>query len=194
MDSAALTPEQLDKLLHGIARSRDYTFRLIERMNAAGFPDTGPLKAASVRARDAVEALYQAAAELGARGEAAEVGRRADAAGAQAEESAGEAGLSVAHSAPPHTVTNRTSGLKRPDLGTVDCAKVLYRCRCADKFGVHYITLEAKGANPVNRSKRQFPAGDCDRHVGSGAITCRRERHAPPRMQFRRFRSAAAVL
>ena len=64
MDSAGLTPEQLDKLLHGIARSRDYTFRLIERMNTLGFPDTDSLKLASVRARDAVEALYQAAAEL----------------------------------------------------------------------------------------------------------------------------------
>jgi hypothetical protein len=64
MDSAALTPEQLDKLLHGIARSRDYTFRLVERMNTVAFPDADSLKAASVRARDAVEALYQVAAEL----------------------------------------------------------------------------------------------------------------------------------
>jgi hypothetical protein len=60
MDSAGLTPEQLNRLLHGIARSRDYTFRLVERMNA----DADPLKAASIRARAAVEALYQAAAEL----------------------------------------------------------------------------------------------------------------------------------
>ena len=61
MDSAGLTLEQLDKLLHAIARSRDYTFRLVERMNAQGFPDDDSLKAASARARDAVEALYQVA-------------------------------------------------------------------------------------------------------------------------------------
>lgn len=64
MDSTSLTLEQLDKLLNGIARNRNYTFRLVERMNVLGFPDTEPLKAACVRARDAVEALYQVAAEL----------------------------------------------------------------------------------------------------------------------------------
>jgi hypothetical protein len=50
-------------LLHGIARSRDYTFRLVERMNAQGFPGDD-FKAASARARDAVEALYQVATYL----------------------------------------------------------------------------------------------------------------------------------
>jgi hypothetical protein len=59
-----LTPEQLDKLLHGIARTRDYTFRLVERMNALSFPDADPLRAGAARARDAVEALYQLAADL----------------------------------------------------------------------------------------------------------------------------------
>jgi len=37
MDSSSLTPVQLDKLLHGIARSRDYTFRLFERMKSQAF-------------------------------------------------------------------------------------------------------------------------------------------------------------
>ena len=64
VDSTSLTLEQLDKLLHGIARSRNYTFRLVERMNTLGFPDTDCLKVASGRARDAVEAHYQVAAEL----------------------------------------------------------------------------------------------------------------------------------
>ena len=64
MDSSSLTPAQLDKLLHGIARSRDYTFRLVERMRAQAFPDTDPLRASAVRACDAIEALYQVAAEL----------------------------------------------------------------------------------------------------------------------------------
>ena len=64
MDSSSLTPAQLDKLLHGIARSRDFMFRLAERVNALGFPEADPMKVASIRARDAVEALYQVAAEL----------------------------------------------------------------------------------------------------------------------------------
>jgi hypothetical protein len=64
MDSSSLTPAQLDKLLHGIARSRDFTFRLAERVNALGFPEVDPMKVASIRARDAVEHLYQVAAEL----------------------------------------------------------------------------------------------------------------------------------
>jgi hypothetical protein len=64
MDCSSLTPAQLDKLLHGIARSRDYTFRLVERISALSFPDADPMKVASVRARDAVEHLYQVAAEL----------------------------------------------------------------------------------------------------------------------------------
>jgi hypothetical protein len=63
-DSTNLTPAQLDKLLHGIARSRDFTFRLVERINALTFPDADPLNVASVHARDAVETLYQVAAEL----------------------------------------------------------------------------------------------------------------------------------
>ena len=64
MDSSSLKPAQLDKLLHGIARSRDFTFRLVERMKAQAFPDNDPLRASAARACDAVEALYQAAAEL----------------------------------------------------------------------------------------------------------------------------------
>jgi hypothetical protein len=64
MESRDLTPEQLDKLLHGIARTRDYTFRLVERTKATGFPETDPLRGSAGRACDAVEALYQMAAEL----------------------------------------------------------------------------------------------------------------------------------
>jgi endonuclease YncB( thermonuclease family) len=64
MDSSSLTPAQLDKLLHGIARSRDFTFRLAERVNALSFTEADPMKVTSIRARDTVEALYQVAPEL----------------------------------------------------------------------------------------------------------------------------------
>ena len=46
-----------------LARSRDYTFRLVERMAALRFPENDPLRPASVRPGDAVEHLYQVAAE-----------------------------------------------------------------------------------------------------------------------------------
>jgi len=64
MDSTALTPAQLDKLLHSLARSRDYTAKLVERMSALRFPDADPLMVSAIRARSAVEHLYQVAAEL----------------------------------------------------------------------------------------------------------------------------------
>ena len=64
IDSAALTPEQLDNLLRGIAPARDYTFRLVKRMAALNFLESDALKLASLRASDAVEHLYQVAAEL----------------------------------------------------------------------------------------------------------------------------------
>jgi hypothetical protein len=43
MKSTALTAEQLDKLLHDNACSREYTFRLVQRMNTLGFPDADAL-------------------------------------------------------------------------------------------------------------------------------------------------------
>jgi hypothetical protein len=39
-------------------------FQLVEQMNALGFPDADLLNVSCVRARDAVDALYEVAAEL----------------------------------------------------------------------------------------------------------------------------------
>ena len=73
MNQAALTFAQIEKLQHGIARSRDITFRLLERISAQSFPDADSIKVASARAREAVEDLYPVAAELEQCGKAAEV-------------------------------------------------------------------------------------------------------------------------
>jgi hypothetical protein len=64
MDSTALTVAQLDKLLHSLARSRDYIAKLVDRMSALRFPDADPLMQAAFPARQAVEHLYHVASEL----------------------------------------------------------------------------------------------------------------------------------
>jgi Ser/Thr protein kinase RdoA (MazF antagonist) len=64
MDSTALTPAQLDKLLYGIARNRDFTFGLVKRMKAQAFPEADALRVRATNACDAVESLYQAAVKL----------------------------------------------------------------------------------------------------------------------------------
>jgi hypothetical protein len=64
MNSTALTPAQLDKLLHSLARTRDYTAKLLDRMSALRFPDADTLLQSAFRARDAVEQLYQVASGL----------------------------------------------------------------------------------------------------------------------------------
>jgi hypothetical protein len=64
MDSIALTPAQLDKLLHSPAPTRDYSAKLVDRMSVLRFPDADPLKLSAFGARDAVEHLYQVASEL----------------------------------------------------------------------------------------------------------------------------------
>jgi hypothetical protein len=40
--SSSLTPAQLDKLHRGLARTRDYTAKLVDRMSALQFPDADP--------------------------------------------------------------------------------------------------------------------------------------------------------
>ena len=62
MDAKCLTAEQREQLRRQVEPRRDYLNRLVARMDALGFPAEDPLRTATVKARDAVEAILAALA------------------------------------------------------------------------------------------------------------------------------------
>lgn len=68
MDSRTITPAQADQLRKIVGRQLDYLNRLCARIQVQRWPDDDPLALHAIRARDAMQAVNDAARGAGRRG------------------------------------------------------------------------------------------------------------------------------